>query len=1090
MLRSLLVASLRYRVAVVAAAAALLLAGTWRALRTPLDVFPEFAPPLVEVQVEAPGLSSEAVEEQVTLLLESALNGVPRMTTIRSKSVQGLSSVVLLFERGTDLFQARQIVSERVAVVRLPQAARTPVVMPILSSTSRVLKIGLTPKIGPNGQPLCTQTDVSVLMRWVIEPKLLAVPGVANVSTYGLLDKQYQVLVDPAQLRANDVTLDQVKAAARQAVAYGSAGYHDTPNQRLAVYYGTRVRTPEDLAKAVVAYRPAANGTGPATPILLGQVATLTTGNPPSVGDGVVNDQPGLLAVVEKYPWANTLEVTEGVEHALKVLEPGLPNVAVTTKIFRPATFIELALANLRFAMLLGCGLVALIVVAFLFEWRTAVISLTAIPLSIVGAVAVLSELGGTLNTMVLAGLAIAVGEVVDDAIIDVENIVRRLRLNREAGSPRSPFAVVLDASLEVRSAVVFATFIVGFVCLPIFFMGGVAGAFFRPLALAYLLAVLTSLVVALTVTPAMALLLLPGAADRAHHVPPLARATRAFYRRLLPFALNRPVLPYALLALLAVGAGVLYPRLKEEYLPRFQETDFLMHWVAKPGTNIDVVRNDIVTVSKEMRQETPVAEFGSHIARAAAHGEEVVGPNFSELWISLKPDYGNYDDARKQIEGVMARHPGFEYDLLTYLQERIKEVLSGTGAAIVLRIYGPDLAVLRDKAQAVRAAIEGTDGSGRGKVPGVIDLKVEPQVLVPQLRLEFRLDELAAHGLTPAAVADAVTTLLNGTKVGEVHLEQQSFDLVVWGHPNIRGNVNALNDLPIDLPPGRGGASGGTVPLSKVAKIERVEALNTIRHDKASRCIDVSCNLSGSDLTGVVREIEERLRPLHQEGYRIEVLGEYQARQENQRQLLGVSVLAFLGIAMLLYIDFRSLRLMKMVLFTLPFALIGGVAAAWLAGGVLSLGSLVGFITVLGIAGRNGIMLVSHYQHLRLQEGVPFGRELIVRGAEERVAPILMTALAAGLGLLPLALSGSKPGYEVEYPMAVVILGGLATSTLLNLLVLPVLYEQFGKKALPEEEGVEQPALPAKAAPDGVAGAGPVHATGEEQTTLAAKLT
>jgi CzcA family heavy metal efflux pump len=1065
MLRSLLQGSLRYRVAVVVAAGALLVAGIFSTLRTPLDVFPEFAPPKVEVQVEAPGLDSEAVEQLITIPLESALNGLPRMTDIRSKSVQGLSSIEMLFERGSDIFQARQIVSERVAVEtpRLPQQAGTPRVMPILSSTSRVFKIGLTPRKGPDGKPLCTQTDVSMMMKWVIEPKLLAVPGVANVSTYGLLDKQYQILVRPADLRAHGVTLDQVKLAARQAVAYGSAGYHDTPNQRLAVRYETRVRRPQDLARAVVAHVPSPSGGG-ATPVLLGQVATFTIGNPPAVGDGVVNDEAGLLVVVEKYPWANTLEVTHGVEKALEVLKPGLPNVEIATHIFRPASFIELALANLRFAMMLGCILVAAIVIAFLFEWRTAIISLTAIPLSIISALVVLEWLGGTINTMVLAGLAIAVGEVVDDAIIDVENIVRRLRLNSQSAQPLSAFKVVLDASLEVRSAVVFATFIVGFVCLPIFFMSGVAGAFFRPLALAYLLAVLASLVVALTVTPALALLLLPGSVEKHRRDPPLVRLVRAVYRPVLSLGVKVPVLPLGLLVLLAGTAVVLYPRLKTAYLPDFQETDFLMHWIAKPGTSIDVMREDIKTVSKEMRAPgKPVREFGSHIARAAAHGEEVVGSNFAELWISLKPDAGDYNKARQEIEDIMAHHPGFQYDLLTYLRERMKEVQSGTGATIVLRIYGPDLAVLRDKGEAVRQAIEGSDG--RGRVPGVIELKVEPQVLVPQLKIEFDIHKLGAYGLTTAGVADAVRTLLNGTKVGEIHEQQQSFDLVVWGHPEVRRYENDLREMEIDLPPTPTGVRG-TVKLKELARLERVQAPNTIRHDKASRCIDVSCNIKpGSDLTGIVHEIQERLRPVQQEGYRIEVLGEYQSQQENQRQLLGVSLFALVGIALLLYIDFRSLRLTFLVLFTLPFALIGGILAAWLGGGVLSLGSLVGFITVLGIAGRNGIMLVSHYQHLRQYEGVPFGWDLIVRGAEERVAPILMTALAAGLGLLPLALSGSKPGYEVEYPMAVVILGGLLTSTILNLLVLPVLYRMFGRHAVPLDEEEERPAESAKLA-------------------------
>lgn len=1062
MLTALVRASLEYRAVVLLGAVALIVFGVYGALRTPLDVFPEFAPPLVEVQTEAPGFSSEAVERLITIPLESAVNGLPHMTDMRSKSVQGLSSIQIYFARGTDLFQVRQMVSERVAVeaARLPQQVKAPRLMPPLSSTSRILKLGLTPKY-EDGVSLISHTDICVQMKWVIEPRLLAVPGVANVSTYGLHEKHFQVLVKPADLRDHGLTLNEVKQAARQAVVYGSAGYHDTPNQRLAVQYATKIERPEDLGKTVVAHRKG-------QPILLEQVATLTTGNPPHIGEGVVNDEPGPLVVVEKYPWANTLQVTRDVERAVEALRPSVPNIEINTKIFRPASFIELALDNLRVAMILGCVLVALIVIAFLFDWRTAVISLIAIPLSIITGVVILRWLGalgwvdGTLNTMVLAGLAIAVGEVVDDAIIDVENIVRRLRqhqtiisperergdgiadpsLTLEAGT-RSAFQIVLAASLEVRSAVVFATFIVVLVCLPIFFMSGVAGSFFRPLAMAYILAVLASLVVALTVTPALSLMLLPGNVER-HRTAPLVRLVRWVYRNVLPLGLNWPVPTLGLVALLFVGAGVLFVRLKEEYLPRFLEHDFLMHWVAKPGTSIEAVRDDIVRVSKEMRKESPVREFGAHIARAEV-GEEVVGPNFAELWVSLGDYRGDYDEARRQIEAVMARHPGFEHDLLTYLQERIKEVLTGTGATVVIRTYGPDLATLRHKAQQIRSAIEGD--TQNGLVPGVIDLRVEPQVLVPQLELILDPHRVAAYGLTPGAVVDSVTTLVNGARVGEVHQDQMAFDVVVWSHPDVRRHWQDLRHLDIDLPLGQ-----GTVPLSALAELRLVNSPNTIRHDKASRCIDVSCNLRGRDLGGAVQEIQRRLEPLHQEGYRSEILGEYQARTENQRQLLGVGLLSLLGIAVLLYVDFRSWRLTLLVLLTIPFALIGGVVAAYFTGGVLSLGSLVGFITVLGIAARNGIMLVSHYRHLQEEEGMSFGRELILRGAEERVAPILMTALAAGLGLLPLAISGNKPGYEVEYPMAVVILGGLCTSTILNLLVLPVLVERFGGRKQAEQ--------------------------------------
>jgi Cu/Ag efflux pump CusA len=496
------------------------------------------------------------------------------------------------------------------------------------------------------------------------------------------------------------------------------------------------------------------------------------------------------------------------------------------------------------------------------------------------------------------------------------------------------------------------------------------------------------------------------------------------------------------LLLLVSFGSALYFGlQYKVERLPQFQETDFLMHWIAKPGTSIEVLTDNIVQVSKEMRAnpKTGVQEFGAHVARAEV-GEEVVGPHFAELWISLGDFKGDYAAARREIEDVMARHPGFQHDLLTYLQERMKEVLTGTGASIVMRIYGPDLATLRDTAQKVRQAVDGSDGSGRGAVPGVINLKVEAQVLVPQIELVVDPYRAAAHGLTPAAIFDTVHTLVNGAKVGEIHQDQQIFDLVVWGHPDVRTRWPDLRKLEIDLPSGK-----GTIPLEAVAQLQLVNAPNTIRHDKASRCIDVSCDVAGGDLKETVREIKARLAPLQPAGYRIEMLGEWQALQENYWKLLGGLIVAALGIVLLLYVDFQSLRLTLLVLLTTLFALVGGVGAVGLTGGVISLGSLVGFITVLGIAARNGIMMVSHYRHLELREGMSFGRELILRGAEERVAPILMTALAAGLGLLPLAISGNQPGYEVEYPMAVVILGGLFTSTLLNLVVMPVLYERCG---------------------------------------------
>ncbi len=1018
MLKSIVETSLHLRVLVVALAAVLLIAGAQTARITPLDVFPEFAPPLVEIQTEAPGLSTDEVESLVTVPLENALNGTPWLKTIRSKSVLGLSSVVLIFEEGTDLMRARQLVQERLAVeaARLPAVANRPVMLSPLSSTGRVMKIGLS------SQKL-SQMEMTLLARWTIRPRLMAVSGVANVAIWGQRDRQFQVLVDPQELRLHDVTLDEVVRAAGAAVVVGAGGFVDTPNQRLPVRHLSPIETPDDLARSIVTFRHR-------WPLRLGDVARVVEGHPAPIGDAVINDGAGLLLIVEKQPWGNTLDVTRGVEAALEALKPGLRDMDIDSTIFRPATFIERSLDNLSHALVFGCVLVAIVLILFLFDWRTALISMVAIPLSLLAAAIVLYWRGGTLNVMSIAGLVIAVGVVVDDAIIDVENIARRLRLNRSAGSPQTPFQVVLNASLEVRSAIVYASLIVILVFVPVFFLGGLAGSFFRPLALSYVLAILASLLVALTVTPAMSLILLRGGAGGRQDAP-LVGLLKALYRRLLPPLLSRP---WAVVGALAVAFGVAggaVPLLGEEFLPNFQETDFLMHWVEKPGTSLEAMRRITIAASRELRSIPGVRNFGAHIGRAEV-ADEVVGPNFTELWISIEPD-APYKQTVQKIQQVVDGYPGLYRDLLTYLKERIKEVLTGASASIVVRVYGEDLEVLREKGKEISQAI--------GDIPGVADLKVEPQVLVPQIQVRLRPQAAAQFGLAAADVRRAAVTLVKSTKVGELYDAQKVFDVVVWGDESTRADVHALQGVLIDTP------GGGHVPLGDVADVYLAPSPNEIKRESTSRRIDVTCNVkTDADLGTIAREIERRVRALpFDRGYHPEFLGEYAARVESRNRLFALAGLCLVGILLLLQADFRSWRLALLVFLTLPFALIGGVIGAFLGGGVLSLGSLVGFVTVLGIAARNGIMLVSHYRHLETEEGEPFAAGLALRGAEERLSPILMTALCAGLGLLPLVLTGNRPGHEIEYPLAVVIVGGLFTSTLLNLLLLPTLYLHFG---------------------------------------------
>jgi len=1015
----LVTTSLKLRVLVLAASIVLVVVGAQTLKNAPLDVFPEFAEPLVEIQTEAPGLSTEEVESLITIPLENGLKGTPWLKTLRSNSVLGLSSVKMIFPRGTDLIRARQFVQERLATEasRLPVVAHPPVMLSPLSTTSRVMKIGVT------SQTL-TQSELSELAKWTIRTNLMAIQGVANVAIWGQRDRQFQVLVDPERLRTQSVTLDAVQRSVADAVALSGGGFVDTPNQRIAVRQLTGIDGIQDLGNAVVDYRAG-------SPILLRDVARIAEGSPTPIGDAVINDGPGLLLIVEKQPWGNTLDVTRKVEAALELLKPGLKDVDLDATIFRPATFIERSLHNLRHAMGVGCILVIVILLLFLFDWRTSLISLTAIPLSLIAAALVLYYTGSTINTMVIAGLVIALGEVVDDAIIDVENILRRLTLNRQSPHPLPAFQVVLQASLEVRSAVVYASLIVTLVFLPVLFLDGISGSFFRPLAIAYILAILASLLVALTVTPALSLMLLPGVTKERHEAP-LAHVLKRMYGVILPFWMARPVLAIGLVVGMFGLTGAALTTLGESFLPNFKETDFLMHWVEKPGTSLDSMQRITAQVSRELRSIPGVRNFGSHIGRAEV-ADEVVGPNFTELWISVDPNV-NLDSTVEKIEDVINGYPGLYRDVLTYLKERIKEVLTGAGATIVVRVYGSDLAVLRAKAQDIYSIIK--------EVPGVDTPKVETQVLVPQIQVRLRPEAVTQFGLTGAQIRRAVATLIRGTKVGEVYAEQKSIDVVVWGVPELRTDISSLQRLLIDVPQG-----GGHVPLGDVADIEVVPAPNEIKHEKASRRIDITCNVKGRDLGSVAKEIETKVKAMDfPQGYHPEFLGEYAARAESQRRLFALAGLSLIGILLLLHVDFRSWRLTAIVFLTIPFALVGGVAGVMLDNGILSLGSLVGFVTVLGIAARNGIMLVSHYRHLEEHENEPFGPALVKRGSEERLAPILMTVLATGLALVPLVWGGNLPGHEIEYPMAVVILGGLVTSTILNLFLLPPIYLAFGK--------------------------------------------
>jgi len=1028
-MRRIVSASLRFRWLVVFVAVAFLALGGATLQGTKTDVFPEFAPPRIEIQTVAIGNSSNEVEELITVLLEDQLGGIEGLQEIRSKSVAQLSSILLIFKRGTDELRARQLVAERMSQINasLPAWATPPFIMPPLSSTSRIMKIGLT-------SDSLDLIQLSSVAHWKVRARLLRVPGVAQVAIWGERPPQRHVQVDQDKLAARGVTTEQVMRVAANALdagllqyadgaVVGTGGFIEADGRRYGIRNVQPITTPEDLARVVLAKR------GHQV-VRIADVAKVQLDAGPLIGDAVINDGPGLLLVVQKFRGANTLEVTRGVEEALRDLRPGLPGIHVDPTIFRPATFIEQSIDNLSKAMLLGILLVVLIIAAFLYEWRTALISLVAIPLSLGAAMLALHLTGTTVNVMVLAGLVVAIGVVVDDAIIDVENIVRRLRAARGEGGAPSTHRIVLDASVEIRSAITYATVINVLAVVPVLFLEGLSGSFFKPLVLSYALAVLVSMLVALTLTPALCLLMLSHG-RLVRRESPLLRVLKRGYGAALGRVVRRPLPAVGTAASLAVAGALAFPTLGTQLLPDFKERDFLMHWLTQPGTSVTEETRVSVSACKDLREIPGVRNCGSHIGQAKL-ADEVYGVDFGENWISVGEEV-DYDRTLERVHETVEAYPGLYRDVQTYLRERIKEVLTGTSESIVVRVYGHDLGQLREQAKRLEEVV--------GAVPGVIDAHVSHQANLAHITVTPDLQAARRHGLTPGDIRRQASTLVATEEVNDIYSGGRVHDVRIVAEPAQRDSVTDVENLRIWAPDGR------SVRLKDVAEVALGPTPNAVLRAQQSRYVDVGANVEGRDLGSVVAEVESRVArvelPL---GYHVDVLGESSELNAAQDKLQTYGLLATAAILLLLQACFGSLRLALLAFLLLPTALVGGVLAVWMGDGVLSLGSLVGFLAILGIAVRNGILMISHFQHLEQHEGLPFGPELVLRGARERLAPILMTAFATGLALVPLAVAGSVPGHEIEHPMALVILGGLTTSTLLNLFVLPSLYLRFGR--------------------------------------------
>ena len=1023
--------SLKYRGVIATLACVLVGYGLYVASHAKLDVFPNFVPPEVTVETEAPGLSPEQVEVLVTKPLENTINGLGKMAALRSESISGLSTITAIFEEGTDIFQARQMLNERLGQVagELPSGVKTPTMSPLMSSTMDLLKIGLvSDKLSP--------MELRTLADWTVKPRLLSVPGVAHCIVYGGEVRQLQIQVKPERLQAYGLSISDVLAAAKDSTAVLGAGFVENANQRVLIQTEGQSLSPEALGQVSVAR---VNG----QTVRLADLADVKEAGAPKFGDSQIQGHPGVFMSMASQYGANTMEVTKAVEAVVNDLKPVLEKQGVTLypRLHRPATFIENSLRNIEHSLLVGGILVVIILFLLLGSVRTACISLAAIPMSLLTAIMLLDKFGITINTITLGGLAIALGSVVDDSIIDVENIFRRLRENKLSPNPKPVMGVVLQASLEVRRAIVFATFIVALIFLPVLTLTGIQGSFFAPLALSYILAILASLAVALTLTPALSLLFFGKGVAKAEE-PKVQHLLKSTYGRLLTLVARWPAFIIGAVVVLCVLAAIQVTRFGGgELLPPFREGHFVLQVKAVPGTSMPEMMRMGKEITRQLLAITNIATVEQQVGRAE-QGEDTWEPNQCEFHVELVEDVPGkvQADIMEDITKILEAFPGIQSEVTTFLGDRISETITGETAPVVVNVFGDDLDVIDDKAKEVAQVLNGVKGAGGVQVaspPGA-----------PRMTVKLRSDRLMQFGFRPGEVLEAVQTAYEGSIVAQVHEGSKMTDVTVILEPGHRKEPEQVGELLVK------NSMGMTLPLSELADIFPSAGRYDILHDNASRRQVVTCTPSGRDVSSFVEDARKQVaEKVHfPQGVYAEFGGTAEQTAKAQHELMLNSAIAAVGIILLLTIVFRSGRNLLLLLANVPFALVGGVLAVWLTGvlrpgeNALSVGSLVGFVTLFGITMRNSIMMISHFEHLVTEEGMTWGPEAALRGASERLMPILMTATVTALALLPLALGTGEAGREIEGPMAIVILGGLITSTALNLLVLPTLALRFGK--------------------------------------------
>ncbi len=1025
MLNALIRWSLDNRPLVLALTVGFLAWGAYVITLLPVDVLPDLTAPTVTVIVESPGMAPTDMEALVTFPIEATMNGASGVRRVRSATAVGVAIIWVEFDWGEDVYRARQTVTERlnVAAESLPPGTSRPFLAPISSIMGEVLFVGLTSK---QHSPLELRTVADTIIR----RRILAVAGVAQVTPIGGGQKQYQVRVSPDKLRAYEVSLTEVQDALRAANKNTSAGFRVAGGQEYLIQGFGRYSNLEDIRRTVVALHDA-------TPIYVGDLGSVEIGQALKRGEGSLNGEPAVIIGIRKQPDTNTLELTSAIDRVLDEIEAGLPQgMAIDRDIFRQADFIEVAIANLQEALTYGSGLVVLVVIVFLANIRASVITLFAIPFSLVAAFIGLEAMGLTINTMTLGGMAIAIGELVDDAVIDVENVVRRLRQNALlAESDRRPVLdVVFKASREIRASVVFATIIVMLVFAPLFFLSGVEGRLLRPLGIAYLMALSASLVVALTVTPVLCSYLLPRAQGvRSGGDPLLVRALKRAYEPVVGWSLRHNVVVMAASVLLMGAASWSFSRMGRSFLPEFNEGALTVSSVTFPGTSLEESDRLGTALERALLAVPEVVSTGRRTGRAELD-EHLQGVEGAEIDVRLEMGDRPKEVVLAEIRDRATLIPGTTVNVGQPISHRIDHMLSGTRSNIAVKIFGDDLRTLRSLSEQVRAAMS--------DVPGVVDLSVEQQTDIPTISVRFNRDALARYGLPAGAAAEALETVFLGREVGSILEGQVAFPLVVRYEGDQPESVETIRQTMIDTP------SGARVPLGAVADIHEDRSPNFVTRENVQRKIVVSANVAGRDLRSVVNDIQDHIakEATFPPGYRVEYGGQFESEAEASRRILLLGVLVIVGILVISSTAFRSWRDALIIMTNLPLALIGGVVGVFLAGGVLSVASLIGFITLFGIATRNGIMLLSHIKHLMTNEGVTDFRRAVIQGSSERLAPILMTALSTGLALIPIGLGLGMTGSEIHAPLALVVLCGLFSSTALNMIVVPAVYWRFGK--------------------------------------------